>query len=192
MGTRTTRWTVAVAVAATALVFSTAVPAASAIRIRIYRGETSQPNPITFGVVKLDAGRYVSEIGFPHITQTCEDGSTLDYGMWMGWGPRGLKLGDGVTLSLDWPGGNSTSEAFHLHGRIGQHQGSGTLTITDAVLTADEQAQTCTTGELTWTVEYARTRIRGRGGLAPDPGLDARIVVHVARDGEVSRTTVST
>ncbi len=38
-------------------------------------------------------------------------------------------------------------------GRIGAHRGSGTLTFLLPALTANEQAQVCTMGELAWTIE---------------------------------------
>lgn len=40
-------------------------------------------------------------------------------------------------------------EALHLHGRIGQQRGKGTLKLTVSRLIPDEQAQVCTTGDLT-------------------------------------------
>lgn len=56
------------------------------------------------------------------------------------------------TLTLDDVGPDG---AIHLHGKIQATTGTGTLSYTIPRLTAGEQPQLCTTGELTWSV--ART-----------------------------------
>ena len=47
--------------------------------------------------------------------------------------------------------------AIHLEGRLGWLRGEGTLSLATAALTVDEQAQLCTTGDLTWEAEFVRT-----------------------------------
>jgi hypothetical protein len=43
-------------------------------------------------------------------------------------------------------------QAMHFHGRLGAHIGSGTSSGTLPALTADEQAQLCTSGDAAWRV----------------------------------------
>jgi hypothetical protein len=103
--------------------------------------------------------------------------------MGWGWGGKQNQLTDGVLVDIDQVFG---SEALHIHGRIGQHRGSGTFRFTVAELTAEEQAQTCTTGDLTWQVEYDHTQ--SRTSSVSSPALDRMVKVRVGSDGEVSRT----
>lgn len=145
----------AIAVLTAILAVSMAVPAVAAQRIRIYRGETSDAKPIGFFILKAEDGRRFFK-GFEiEMTMTCEDGSTQSWGMGSYWGGRYFPLTDGVLLDIDE---NTGYDALHIHGRIGQRRGSGTFSYTVAALTPDEQAQVCTTGELTWQVEYDETR----------------------------------
>jgi hypothetical protein len=48
------------------------------------------------------------------------------------------------------------TSSLHLAGQMGSLQGQGTLTLSFPFFTPDEQAQVCTTGDLTWTVEFVR------------------------------------
>jgi hypothetical protein len=189
MSKRTRLSALAIALVAATVLLATAIPAVSATRVRVYKGETSQAKPISLSILKTEAGQRFLRSFFVELTLTCEDATTLDFGMGILWGGHGPKLQDGVTLSYDQPAGTwyPSSEAIHLHGRIGQNRGSGTLKITDALLTADEQAQTCTTGDLTWTVAFDHTR-SGTGSSALGTRLDGRIMVNVAADGTVSRS----
>lgn len=156
-----------------------AVPAAAGSRVRVYAGETSQGKPISFQVMKTDTGRFLK--GFKvAITMTCEDATTEEWWMGFGFGGRGIPLTDGVFVDID---DVFSFDALHIHGRIGQVAGRGTFKYTVAQLTADEQAQVCTTGDLTWQVEYKRTL---QAGLATTrPALDGVMKVRVAPDGEV-------
>ena len=56
-------------------------------------------------------------------------------------------------------------QAVHVAGEIGFMDGEGTVSFTLPALTADEQAQVCTTGDLTWEVDFIRTISRTRLGV---------------------------
>lgn len=169
----------AIVVLAAILSLSTAAPAAAAPRVRLYAGEQSDGNPIRFRISKTDAGRFLKEVDMG-VTVTCEDATTEDWSMGLGWGGSGLRLTDDVFLDFDdlfW------GEAIHLHGRIGQQRGSGTFKVNVAFLTPDEQAQLCTTGDLTWHVEYTRTL--PRASSPSSSALDGVVKIRIAPDGEV-------
>ena len=121
---------------------SGAKTAAGTARLRHYRGRTSQAGAMHLTTAKVDSTIKPHEL-FIEWTLGCEDGTEL--------GPWGTHYG-GWTLSqarlgLDWVW---ELEAAHIHGRLGTHTGSGTASDAVAVLTADEQAMFCTTGDLTW------------------------------------------
>lgn len=162
------------------LSLSMAVPADAAPRVRLYGGRTSQGQPIRFRVAMTDAGRFVLDLGFV-VTFTCEDATTQDWGLGWGFGAPGLPLTDGALLDFD---DVRSDLAIHLHGRIGQHRGSGTLKATIPALTVDEQPQLCTSGDLTWQVEFKRTLTRASS--VSSPALDGVMKIRVAPDGEVS------
>jgi hypothetical protein len=143
-----------IAVLACILVLAMAVPAHAAPRLRLYRGETSQGERIRFIVAKTDAGRVVKEVSVSLVTLTCPDQTTLEYGFGFGFGGNsGVPITDRA-FSFDdvfW------ESAFHIAGELGSLQGQGTMSKAQAVITPDEQAaQLCTSGELTWTVEFVR------------------------------------
>jgi len=142
-----------IAVLACLLVLATAVPAHAAPRLRLYRGETSQEHNIRFVVVKTDAGRFVREMDLLQISLTCEDQTTLDFGFGFGFGGGQVPIIDRA-VSFDQVFGEL---AIHIAGELGSLQGQGTVSLTMAQLTPDEQAQLCTSGDLTWTVEFVRT-----------------------------------
>jgi hypothetical protein len=135
------------------LILATAAPASAAPRLRLYRGQTSQEHRITFVVAKNDAGRFVREINLRQISLTCEDQTTLDFGFGFGFGGGQVPIIDRA-VSFDELFGE---QAIHLAGELGSQQGQGTLSLAMAQLTPDEQAQLCTSGDLTWTVEFVRT-----------------------------------
>jgi hypothetical protein len=62
--------------------------------------------------------------------------------------------------------------ASHFDGLLGPLRGEGTVSIAVPALTVDEQAQLCTTGDLTWEVEFVRFITRTR--LDAPAGLVAR------------------
>ena len=139
------------------LILTTGLPAHSAERLRVYKGETSQGHNIKFKVARTEAGRFIREMGYG-VTFTCEDQTTFDTGI--GWGLFGnyLPITEGA-FSFDEVFGG---EATHIAGELGQRRGSGTMIINLAWLTDDEQPQLCTTGDLTWEVEFVRIITRSR------------------------------
>ena len=141
-----------IAVLACLLVLGIAAPAHAAPSLRLYRGETSQEHNIRFVVVKTDAGRFVREMDILEISLTCEDQTTLDFGFGFGFGGGQVPIIDRA-FSFDEVVGEM---AIHISGELGSLQGQGTLSLTMAQLTPDEQAQLCTTGDLTWSVEFVR------------------------------------
>ena len=78
----------------------------------------------------------------------CDDGTEFAGGSGYGFG-GGLAMPPG-RLDMDFvyvgPGG----DALHVHGQLGAHLGSGTVTLTMPALTDDLQAQLCVSGEQTW------------------------------------------
>ena len=168
---------------------SMATPAAAAPRTRVYVGETSQGKFFAVNVRKAyDGQRYFK--GFTvGLVLTCEDASTLEFGLGVSPGGMRIQLTDGVFVDFDQVFGFPGSGAIHIHGRIGHHRGSGTFRFTVAELTADEQAQTCTTGDLTWQVEYDHTQ--SPTSSVTSSALDGMVKIRVGSDGEVSRTVRS-
>ena len=136
------------------LILATAAPAQAAPRLRLYRGETSQGERIRIVVAKTDAGRFVRDVGVSLVTLTCEDQTTIEFGFGYGFGGTMVPITDRA-FSFDdafW------ESAFHIAGEMGPLQGQGTMSKAQAVITADEQAaQLCTSGDLTWSVEFVRT-----------------------------------
>ena len=134
------------------LVLGMATPAHAAARLRLYRGETSQMQRISFVVAKTNSGRFVR--GFDaQLTFTCDDESTQDVGWGFGLGNRQVPVVDRA-FAFDEV---DQTEALHLAGDLGSLHGQGTLTLSFPAFTQDEQLQVCTTGDLTWTVEFVRT-----------------------------------
>jgi hypothetical protein len=149
------RSALAIAIIVGTLILSTAVPAQAAPRLRLYKGETSQGEGIKIKVAKNDVRRVVKEVDVSHVTLTCPDQTTLEFGFGFGFGGNsGVPITDRV-FSFDdvfW------DSAFHIAGELGPLRGQGTMSMAQAVITPDEQAaQLCTSGELTWEVEFVRT-----------------------------------
>lgn len=148
----------AIAMTVGILILSTAVPANAAVRLRQYKGQTSQAHIISFFVAKTDAGRFIKEMWF-NLDYTCEDQTTQR----SGWG---FGLGNTVPITN---GAFSFDEvdqglALHVAGDLGRLQGQGTLTLSFPAFTPDEQVQLCTTGDLTWEVEFRRVIPRPGSG----------------------------
>ena len=67
------------------LILSTAVPAHAAVRLRQYKGQTSQAHNISFFVARTDAGRFIKEMRF-NVDLTCDDQTTQRVGVGYGLG----------------------------------------------------------------------------------------------------------
>jgi hypothetical protein len=146
----------AIAILAPLLLVVTAAPASSATRLRVYKGETSDGHRISFRVARTDQGRFLRDlrIGF---TFTCEDQTTQEWGIGYGFGHQVPITKGAFSFDEVYPW-----LAIHIAGEIGMRQGSGTASFATSALSEDEQAVLCTTGDLTWTVEYDRTITRPR------------------------------
>lgn len=140
-----------IAVLACLLVLVMAAPAQAASRQRLYRGQTSQEQRISFVVARTNAGRFVRYMS-TELTFTCDDQTSQDVGWGYGFGLRQVPIIDGA-FSIDQV---SQGDALHLAGDIGSLHGEGTLTLAFPAFTQDEQPQTCATGDLTWTVDFVR------------------------------------
>jgi hypothetical protein len=81
-------------------------------------------------------------------TLTCEDGTQVlgRTGYFFGGGGQVMPRGR-IDLDLVSVG---PGDAFHVHGELGAHVGSGTMSLTWPALTENLQAQLCTSGEPTW------------------------------------------
>jgi hypothetical protein len=164
----------ATAILVSVLVVATAAPAHAASKLRVYRGPTSQDQTIAFRVVRNDNGRFIKELRM-QFTLTCEDATTQDWGFGYGFGGRGIPITDGA-FSFD---DVNPFNALHLSGQLGWLHGEGTFSIAVPSLTTDEQAQLCTSGDLTWEAEYVRTITHRR--IAPG-ATTVRLMSDTARD----------
>ena len=153
---------------------------ASAARLRAYRGETSAGTRIGFLIRVADDGRLSLKEMLIKVELVCEDASTIDYMSGWSFGGVGQRL-EGRRLTLDFVFG---AEALHLAGVFRSQTADGTYKDTMATLTDTEDAQLCTTGDLTWTADRV-----ARGRL---PELGSRADVEVTRHlgGRVLQRTV--
>lgn len=140
---------VALAISA-AVLPATSVLAGDTPRVRSFEGPTSEGGRVRIDVLVSEGAVHLSllVIDGPY---RCEDGTEGQIETGVGWGgPDGPVLTDQrLDLSDNWH-----VIAFTVSGRLGTHRGSGTMTFLLPGITADEQeAQVCTMGELTWSVE---------------------------------------
>ena len=160
------------------LVFSVTVVSVSASagegKRRVYEGTLSSGLPIEMKlVVREDRPPGIAELQFG-ADMTCEDGTTQSWFVGWGWfGGRPPMPSHALDLDLLDP-----SSALHVHGIVQAVHGSGTLQFTIAALTADEQAQICTTGELTWTVDRTVPPV-----ASPPPTEPLQVVRYTTSDG---------
>jgi hypothetical protein len=133
---------------AVTLVLSMATPAAAAVR-RIYEGETTQGEAITLKTAQYANRRVVLTSFNLKTVVTCEDATTHDTEWGLRYPGGGPVLANGTTLEVHE---ENTAFAIHLVGEVRRRVGSGSLRVTVADLTDDEQGQVCTTGALTWDV----------------------------------------
>lgn len=139
------------------LLLSTAVPAQAVSRVRHYKGKTSQAHNISFFVARSDAGRFIKEMWF-NVDMTCEDQTTQQVGVGYGFARNQVPITAGA-FSIDEV---DQGAALHVVGDLGPLQGQGTFSWAFPAFTPDEQVQLCTTGDLTWEVEFRRTIPRGK------------------------------
>ena len=140
-----------IAVIVAVLILAMAVPAHAAARLRLYRGQTSQGERISFIVAKNDAGRFVRQISVS-ATLTCEDQTTT-----LGWGIDSFLAPREVPARAFSYDVNLGNVALLVAGDLGSLRGEGTASMIAGGLTSDKQAQLCTSGDMTWTVEFVRT-----------------------------------
>jgi hypothetical protein len=139
------------------VVLTIAVPAHAAPRLRQYKGQTSQAHNISFFVARTDAGRFIKEMWF-NVDLTCEDQTTQMVGVGYGFARNQVPITAGA-FSIDEV---DQGAALHVAGELGPLQGQGTLSWAFPAFTPDEQVQLCTTGDLTWEVEFRRTIPRAK------------------------------
>jgi hypothetical protein len=138
-------------------------------RLRTYRGRTSQGLRIQLGFAKDRHGNLALREIEMGDTLTCDDASTIAeaFGIFGFFGPTV----SGHKLSLDEV---DETMGLHIAGTLHHDSASGTLRINEAALTQSEQAQLCTTGDLTWSAHRAAARVRVFAGYP----MRGRIHVH--------------
>jgi hypothetical protein len=141
---------------------------------KVYKGHLEDGNPISALLVEGRAGTLrLRETQF-RVVFACEDGSSQAWGILFAFFPGDALIDRILTLDIVDP-----DLAVHIHGRFGAHRASGDLRATIPALTVDEQAQLCTTGDLTWTM---RRRSAARTPAVP-AGADGRIHVRFGPPG---------
>jgi hypothetical protein len=118
--------------------------------VRYYEGPTSEGGRLYIRITVSDDGVARLSLLLIDGPYRCADGTEGEIETGLGWLKRGSPVlaDQHLDLSENWG-----VIAVMGQGRIGAHRGSGTMTFLLPALTADEQAQVCTMGELTWTVE---------------------------------------
>ena len=126
------------------------VPAVGAPRVvvRSYVGTTATGGTIRLFTKVRDGIVRFQAIGLED-TATCDDGSALTFAHGVDRSPHGVPM-DGTSVALQE---TTFAEAFTLTGTIGTRVASGTITHLFASLDPNEDAQLCSTGELTFTAE---------------------------------------
>jgi len=142
---------------------------ASAAREVTYRGRTSAPryDRIHLRVMKKDNGRrFLTEVEID-LTLICEDATTEDWSIGIGWAGRGEPIHRDGQFFANFDVGH---EFFGLEGHVDFGRASGTFEFTQAWLTDDHSdAQICTTGELTWKADRKGSRpARSTAARVPD------------------------
>jgi hypothetical protein len=144
-------------------VLSVASTASAAGRFRVYRGTTSAGTTIAFLIRVADDGRMsMKKLRFGS-ELLCEDATSIHGMSWWQFGGVGERL-DGRRLTFD---DVSPVQALHVAGVFRARTADGTFRDSMATLTEDEQAQLCTSGDLTWTAERVR---EGRAQFQPPRG----------------------
>jgi hypothetical protein len=152
------RTIVVLMVMAAAAVVLSANASADAGKRRIYEGtigDGGQPIKLTL-VLREGKAPALAEVEFG-ADMVCDDGTSQLWEVGLGWGGQLPSL-PSHTLDLD---AVDVSSAMHLHGKVQAVHGEGTFEYTIPGLTADEQAQRCTTGELAWTATRTAPPVEG-------------------------------
>lgn len=169
------------------VVLSILIPAVASsaqdVRFRHYRGRTPEGDELRVTTYTLDGTTKLYRL-FYEATLGCEDGTET----WVGQGFSHAAYPmppDRIDHDDVW-----TFEALHIHGRLGVRGGSGTFSYAFPMLTADEQAQLCTTGERTWDLrrvaaERKSLPAEGRIRITSGPGGAS----HIAATSEPDRGT---
>ena len=145
--------------------------------VRTFQGTTSQGLPLSFTVQGSGGSFAITDMSF-NTRLTCEDGQQIGAGH--GFSGFNVPIVNRqfqfdfviVFFALHWKG------EFNQNGTMAR----GTLTDLYPALTADEQAQLCPTGELTWTAQS----VAGRAGAEVHPSVRTTTVRDAA--GRVSTT----
>jgi hypothetical protein len=150
---RTLSRTVVSTAAVVVVCLALALPASAATLIE-YRGDTSASswNRVVAYVLKKENGRRLLRFIAIRSTLTCEDASTQKKSYIIGIGP----LGKDGSFEREITAVEFDDDTLYLRvgGTIGFRSGSGTALFNRAALTQDGMdAQLCTTGELTWTLD---------------------------------------
>jgi hypothetical protein len=132
-------------------------------RTRSYRGETSQSRRASLKTERT-SGPWRLEAATFGVRVRCQDHTGYPGSTGFRFGSRGPRLNDGGGFGFDFV---YPFEAFHLHGRLGSHAGSGTVEKTEPALTVDEEPILCTTKERTWDVRRVAVPVPVPGGSAP-------------------------
>lgn len=93
-----------------------------------------------------------------NVDLTCDDQTTQRVGVGYGFARNQVPITAGA-FSIDELDQGS---ALHVAGDLGRLKGQGTLSWAFPAFTPDEQVQLCTTGDLTWEVEFIRTIPRAK------------------------------
>ncbi|MGZ8583741.1 MAG: hypothetical protein ACXWXN_10190 [Actinomycetota bacterium] len=154
-----------------------AAPAVAGQRIS-YRGRTSQDERVRLEVLKRDSGRrFLRDVRF-FMTLTCDDASTMDFGIGFGIGRR---LGDDGSFGLHDLYTGMWGLAIDIDGVVLWGSAEGTLEISAAGLTEDGgDATFCTTGPVDWTADRVSSR-----PARPLSAPDGVTMVRIDRDGEL-------
>jgi hypothetical protein len=111
--------------------------------LRSYEGRTSARQPLSFVTSRRPQGIVLLDMGVAW-DLACDDGTAFGLGFFILFAGEPLEPGR-VDYDVAEPG-----LAFHVNGTLGAHLGSGTTSSVLPALTADLQAQTCRSGDLTW------------------------------------------
>ncbi|MEA2522317.1 MAG: hypothetical protein QOI81_1963 [Actinomycetota bacterium] len=139
-----------IAVLGATLLLSAATPASAGghSKLLYWAGHTSQAAQIDFSLVRSHHKLRLSGMDF-EIALTCDDSTVQYWGVGFGFFPGEPLVNKQLTFS-----DNDGQMAINMTGDFSRDRATGTLRVTIAALTSDEQAQLCTTGDLTWVAHH--------------------------------------